>query len=99
MAYRITWSPVSRDDLREIVRFIALDNPERAEAFGFRLIARTEQLQEFPESGRRVPEHNDPTIRELILRPYRIVYRLDHERKSVEIVRVWHGARGTPELG
>jgi len=98
MAYHIVWSPSSRDDLQEIVKFIASDNRELAEAFGYRLIARTEQLRDFPGSGRKVPEHHDPAIRELILRPYLIVYRVDHDRKCVEIVRVWHGARGTPEL-
>jgi plasmid stabilization system protein ParE len=36
MAYKLIWSPVSRDDLRDIVRFIARDNPERAESFGYR---------------------------------------------------------------
>ena len=98
MAYRVVWSPLSRDDLREIVRFIAADDQDRALSFGYRLISRTDQLQDHPESGRKVPELNNPLIRELILRPYRIVYRVDHERRSVEIVRVWHGARGTPEL-
>ena len=98
MAYSIIWSPLSRDDLRGIVRFIALDSPDRAAAFGYRLIARADQLQQFPESGRKVPEHDNPMIRELVLTPYRIIYRVDHERQFVEIVRVWHGARGTPKV-
>ena len=98
MAYKLIWSPVSRDDLRDIVRFIASDNPERAESFAYELMARTDMLQDHPEISRSVPEHRNVTVRELIFRPYRIVYRVDHERKVVEIVRVWHAARGTPNI-
>jgi hypothetical protein len=34
MACKLIWSPAARDDLHDIVRFIARDNPERAESFG-----------------------------------------------------------------
>ena len=98
MAYKLIWSPVSRDDLRDIVRYISRDSPSRAQAFALRLIAHADILQEQPESGRIVPEHRVPHIREIIFRPYRIVYRVDHERKLIEISRVWHAERGTPEI-
>ncbi len=98
MAYTLIWSPASRDDLRDIVSFISRDSRQRAEAFAYRLIAETDKLQSFPEIGRVVPEFDIPTVREIIVRTYRIVYRLDHERKRVEIARVWHAARGTPGL-
>ncbi|MCL2747008.1 MAG: type II toxin-antitoxin system RelE/ParE family toxin [Coriobacteriia bacterium] len=52
---------------------------------------RLTQLQAFPEIGREVPEFNDPTIRELIESPFRIVYRFDGE--AVSIVRVWRCER------
>ena len=98
MAYKLSWSPAARDDLHDIMLFIARDNPDRAMAFGFELISETDRLQIFPESGRVVPEYRNQAIREIILRPYRIVYRIDHERRLCEMVRVWHSARGIPEL-
>ena len=98
MAYKLIWSPASRDDLRDIVTFISRDSRQRAETFGYRLITETDKLHNFSEIGRVVPEYRDPAIREIIVRSYRIVYRVDHDRKLVEIVRVWHAARGTPEL-
>ena len=98
MAYKLTWSPAARDDLRDIVTFISRDSPLRAETFAYRLIAESDTLQNFSELGRIVPEYGVPTIREIIVRSYRIVYRVDHRRKLVEIARVWHAARGTPEL-
>jgi len=45
-----------------------------------------------------VPEFDIPTLREIIVRAYRIVYRVDHESKLIEVARVWHAARGTPGL-
>ena len=74
MAYQIIWSLQARDDLREIVTFIAADNPAVAESFGFRLMSKVDVLAKFPQIGRVVPEEHDENIRELILRPYRIIY-------------------------
>jgi plasmid stabilization system protein ParE len=98
MAFKLIWSPAARDDLHDIVGFIARDNPNRAMSFGYELISETDRLQEFPELGRSVPEYRDDNIREMIFRPYRIVYRIDHEQRVCEIARVWHSARGLPQL-
>ena len=98
MAYKLIWSPAARDDLHDIVAFIARDNSKRAMSFGYELISETDRLREFPEVGRIVPEYRNSDIREIIFRPYRIVYRLDHARTFCQIVRVWHSARGIPEL-
>ena len=98
MAYKLIWSPASREDLKEIVRFIARDNPHRAASFAFELMGRTDALQQHPELGRSVPELRNPQIREIIFRPYRIVYRIASERQTIEILRVWHAARGTPAV-
>jgi plasmid stabilization system protein ParE len=67
MAYKLIWSPAARDDLHDIVIFIARDNPERAMSFGYELILQTDRLQGSPEIGRMVPEYRNPNIRELIL--------------------------------
>jgi plasmid stabilization system protein ParE len=98
MAYKLIWSPAARDDLHDIVVFIARDNPNRAMSFGYELISGTDRLQEFPEVGRIVPEYRNDYIREIVIRPYRIVYRVVHENRICEIARVWHSARGIPEL-
>jgi toxin ParE1/3/4 len=98
MAYKLIWSPAARDDLHDIVVFIARDNPNRAMSFGYKLISETDRLQEFPELGRIVPEYRNDQIREIIFRPYRIVYRVDQDNKRCEIARVWHSARGLPQL-
>jgi toxin ParE1/3/4 len=98
MAYQIVWARDSHRDLESIVRYIAHDSPQRAQSFALRLIASVDRLQEHPESGRQVPELDNPSFRELIFRPCRIVYRTNHVQKVIEIVRVWHAARGSPEI-
>ena len=55
------------------------------------IVAAVERLADYPESGRVVPEFDDPQLREIIHPPFRIVYRLDPER--ARIVRVWRGER------
>ena len=100
MAYKLVWSPAARDDLHDIVVFIARDNPNRAMSFGYELISETDRLQEFPELGRTVPEYRDDNIREIIFRPYRIVYRVDHDCNGDDErerhVQAQPGRRGDP---
>jgi len=85
-------------DLRELAVYIAESRPVAAGRFVRQVFRLAGQLADFPESGRIVPEFDDPNLRELIRRPCRIVYRVKHQERIVEIVRVWHAARGIPEL-
>ena len=49
MDYQIVLSPSARADLRDIVRYISLDAPDRALEFGRLLISRTQLLAQSPE--------------------------------------------------
>ena len=49
------------------------------------------RLEEFPESGRAIPEFPGLPHREVIVRPYRFFYRV--VGKTIWIVAVWHGAQ------
>lgn len=49
-------------------------------------------------TGRVVPEFGNTNIREFIQGNYRIVYRIRDEIKTVDILRFWHAARGTPVI-
>ena len=98
MAYRIIWSRTSQRDLRSLVKYISKDSSQRAEHFGYRIVARVEMLQEHPPMGRVVPEFNKQDLHEVIVSPCRIIYRLNDESKLIEVIRVWHAARDTPEI-
>lgn len=98
MAHHIVWSRTSQRDLQSLVKYIAKDSLQRAEHFGYRIVARVEMLYENPRMGRVVPEFNQHDLRELVVPPYRIIYRLNDEARLIEIIRVWHAARDTPEI-
>jgi toxin ParE1/3/4 len=65
---RLTWSPRSIRDLESIREYIARDSPLYADLVVQRLVQAPERLQQFPESGRIVPERDEPHLRELIVR-------------------------------
>ena len=69
-----------------------------ADRFVESLFQAVERLADFPESGRIVPEFGDPNIREVTRKPCRIVYRIRRRKRTIEVARVWHAARGTPVL-
>ncbi len=95
MDFKIILSPRAILDLQEIVRYISRDSPVHGEKFGYLLIQKTRVLASFPEIGRKVPEFGDSGIREVIFKSYRIVYRVNSEKRIVEVSRFWHAARGT----
>ena len=98
MAHEVIWAPSARLDLRDLLSYIAENSPSSAPRFAQRVFQAVERLRKFPLSGRIVPEFNDPNIREVIRKPCRIVYRVRDQEQAVEIVRVWHAARGIPEV-
>jgi len=98
MAFRIVWTGRAREDLKAVVQYIKADNPKAAESFGYKLIKEAEGVAQFPRRGRMVPELNDPLIREAICNPYRIVYRIDEPNQIIYIFRIWHSARGNPQV-
>ena len=87
----VRWTAQAADDLELIAEFIAHDSPQYASLFVIDVLAAVERLVRFPESGRVVPETNDPKVREIILGNYRIVYR--RRADVAEILTIHHGAR------
>ena len=98
MDYKVILSPRAIRDLGEIVRYVSINNPQAAQDLGYSLIDAALSLRAQPERGRLVPEFADGITRELIYRPYRIVYRVNTQQRAVWVSRFWHAARGTPEV-
>ncbi|WP_073122901.1 type II toxin-antitoxin system RelE/ParE family toxin [Reichenbachiella agariperforans] len=71
---------------------MAQDSPRYAQEFGEWVFRRIEQIKEFPQSGRVVPEFQNEELRELILHKYRIVYRI-YSLEQIVILRIVHGAK------
>ena len=92
----IVWSPQALKDLESIRDYIAQDSVRYADLVVARIVSSVERLRSFPESGRVVPELNRPEIREVIVRPYRVVYRI--RPGAVEIATVFRASRLLPGL-
>jgi toxin ParE1/3/4 len=98
MDYTIILSPKAVGDLESIIRYIASNNPEAARKIGQRLLDQTKELGQFPLKGQKVPEFDSSDIRQVILRPYRIVYRVEEQQKRISIARFWHSSQENLEL-
>jgi addiction module RelE/StbE family toxin len=98
MDFEVVLTRKASNDLSEIAKYIARDDPRLAESFTDELIHETNPLSAFPQMGRLVPEFGEDIYRELIHPPYRIIYRVLRDRQQIHILRFWHGARGNPQL-
>jgi addiction module RelE/StbE family toxin len=76
----VVWTKTAETDLESIVDFIADDNIDAALAVFARIREHAATLDNFPDKGRVVTElhqHGIIQYRELILSPWRIIYRID----------------------
>ena len=83
-----------RHHLRAIHEYTAQNSKIYADRLIERLIRRSEQIGQFPRSGRMVAEYRREDVREVIERPFGIIYRLKEEQ--VDVLAVLHGARQVP---
>jgi toxin ParE1/3/4 len=88
---RVHWTNTAIDHLLSIYEYIAHDSKPYASLLIDKLTRRSEQIAAFPLSGRMVSEYMDENIREVIDRPYRIIYRIHTDR--IDILAVIHGAQ------
>jgi plasmid stabilization system protein ParE len=62
-----------------------------AEKWESKLLRAPDVLERFPEIGAIVEDGNFPGLREILVRPYRIIYRIDDD--VCHILHVVHGSR------
>ena len=84
------------NDLHTAREYAAVTSAVYADRLVNWLIARTDMLASFPEAGRMVPEFNEPTVRELPERSFRIVYRVI-SLSRVDILRIHPAALPLPD--
>lgn len=92
---KIAWSPEAIEDLVSLRAYIAEDKPSAAQRVVRHVIQNIEQsLPNNPQIGRagRVPG-----TRELVIlrTPYIVPYRI--QRSTIQILRVYYGARRWPD--
>ncbi len=87
----IRFTPSARNQFLSALAYIRQDKPSAATRFRNRAETVLRRLEDFPESGRLIPEFPDLPYREVIVSPYRFFYRIKGD--VVWIVAVWHGAQ------
>ena len=90
----VFWTNAALDHLLALRDFLSTTSAAYAERTVDRLLRRGDQIADFPRSGRMVPEYGRADVREVIERPYRILYRIGPKR--IEVLAVLHGARPLP---
>ena len=91
MAHRVVWSPTALEDVEAIAAYISRDSTSYAAAVVSRILDLTRQLENFPHSGRLVPEFDNSSLPEVFVYSYRVIYRVEVE--TVVIAAVVHGKR------
>lgn len=79
----------------DIYEYITHSSPIYAKRMVDRIMRRSEQIVDFPMSGRKVPEYEIDYIREMIENPYRIIYRIKQDQ--INVLAVIHCAQLLPE--
>ena len=92
---RIKFTPSARTQFLSALSYIRKDKPSAAINFRNKAEKTLRRLEEFPESGRIIPEFPDLPYREVIISPYRFFYKTKGD--VIWIVAVWHGAQLSKE--
>ncbi|NCQ67942.1 MAG: type II toxin-antitoxin system RelE/ParE family toxin [Microcystis aeruginosa W13-15] len=88
---KVFWTETAVNHLSSIYNYISQNSPQYAQRLVERLTRRSEQIANFPFSGRLVPEFETEQIREVIEGSYRIIYYIKPEQ--IDVIAVLHAAQ------
>lgn len=97
--FRVTWAETARADLQAIIDYIADARPQTALSVLGKLEHAAASLASMPERGRIVPELATVGVygyRELIVSPWRIIYRVS--KSTVYVLAVVDSRRDLADL-
>ncbi|HSG40068.1 MAG TPA: type II toxin-antitoxin system RelE/ParE family toxin [Thermoanaerobaculia bacterium] len=97
--FEVFWSDIAVRDLDQIIDFIEQEAPLAAQRLFDKIAERARTLERLPRRGRVVPElarFDITTYRELIIAPFRLVYRMRED--SVLVVAVFDGRRNLEDV-
>lgn len=87
--HKVIWVPTAEEDLIEIIEFISADNPSAARNIFQRIQTKARASESLSVRGRVVPELRNLGVyvyHELIVKPWRIIYKTDKEKIFVMAV-------------
>ena len=98
-SFEVRWAAIAERDLLEIIEYIASDDPGTAMEVLKRIKVRTARLDSSPQRGRIGPEllkQGVSRYRELVINPWRVIYRVEESR--VFVVAVIDGRRNVEDV-
>ena len=97
--YQVIWTNVAENDLKDIIEYISWNNPLNALNILKKIRKKASDLYTLPERSRIVPELKEQGIlqyRELIVSPWRIVYRI--AKQKIFVLSVMDSRRNIEDL-
>lgn len=97
--YQVVWSSIAENDLKNIIEYLADDSPSNAFKLFKNIKQKASMLFTFPDRGRIVPELREQGIlqyREMIISPWRILYRISE--KHVYVLSVLDSRRNIEDI-
>ena len=97
--YQVTWAAIAQHDLKQLIDYIAIDNPLNASRILRKIKQKVSALYTMPDRGRMVPELKEQgihTYRELIVAPWRVIYRISDT--TVFVLSVIDSRRNVEDL-
>jgi len=84
--FEVEWAQPASKDLENIIDYISQDNVDTAITIFEKIKSKCNTLNQFPDRGRIVPElkaYGILSYRELIISPWRVVYRTSEQKVYV----------------
>lgn len=91
---KVYWTFEARARLREIQQYLSKYSQSVARSVVARLLKRSRRLATKPMEGRRLREYPSTNLREVLERPYRIIFQV--KPKQIEIITVKHYRQRLP---
>jgi toxin ParE1/3/4 len=92
---KVKFTHHANHQLLSAIDYIKEDNPQAAAHFFTRIKTLLNRLTQYPLSGRKIPEFPDYPQREILIKPYRFIYRVENE--TILVIGVWHSRQHLSE--
>lgn len=86
----VFWTATAEAHLDAIYAYIAQDSEAYALSTVDKITQRSQQIGDFPASGRKVPEYDIAQIREVLCGAYRIIYYIKPDQ--IDVLAVLHAS-------
>jgi plasmid stabilization system protein ParE len=94
--YHILFTERALSDLAEIIGFVAEDDAEAAMQFATALLDHIDLLSRFPRTGGAIRKRS--RVRKLHHSPVLAYYRIQEDKRIIEVLHFRHGARKPPKF-